>query len=164
MNGRVYDPLVGRFLSPDPFVQDISNSQSHKRYSYCLNNPVEYTDLTGEFFWIPIVIGAVMGGVMGAVQADMNGKPWHQGLIWGALIGGATGYLAGFAPTHWVGSTLYGAGLIAASGGGMAYVTGGNVKLAMITGAIVVSAMGIAYSEQCGNWTKGKGFQSNDNV
>lgn len=34
----------------------------------------------------------------------------------------------------------------------------------MITGAIVVSAMGIAYSEQCGNWTKGKGFQSNDNV
>jgi len=34
----------------------------------------------------------------------------------------------------------------------------------MITGAIVGGVMGFAYSEQCGNWTKGKGFQSNDNV
>ena len=84
MNGRVYDPLVGRFLSPDPFVQDISNSQNFNRYCYCLNNPVKYTDPTGEFFWIPIVIGAVMGGVMGAVQTDMNRKPWHEGLNWGA--------------------------------------------------------------------------------
>jgi len=145
-------------------VQDISNSQSHKRYSYCLNNPVEYTDLTGEFFWIPIVIGAVMGGVMGAVQADMNRKPWHEGLIWGALIEGAIGYLSGFIPTHWVGSTLYGVGLGAASGGGMAYVTGGNVKQAMITGVIVGSVLGFASYEQFGNWTNRKVFQCNDNV
>lgn len=101
---------------------------------------------------------------MGAVQAKMNGKQWHQGLIWGALIGGATGYLSGFAPTHWVGSTLYGAGLGAASGGGIACATGGDEKQAMITGAIVGGVIGFASSEQFGNMVEGQGFQSNDNV
>ena len=48
MNGRVYDPLLGRFLSPDPYVQDPLNPQCYNRYSYCLNNPVKYTDPSGE--------------------------------------------------------------------------------------------------------------------
>ncbi len=47
MNGRVYDPVVGRFLSPDPLIQDPANSQSYNRYSYVLNNPLSYTDPTG---------------------------------------------------------------------------------------------------------------------
>jgi len=33
MNGRVYDPLVGRFLSADPFIQSPYNLQSYNRYS-----------------------------------------------------------------------------------------------------------------------------------
>ncbi len=48
MNGRLYDPVVGRFLSPDPYVQDPSFTQSLNRYSYCLNNPLKFTDPTGE--------------------------------------------------------------------------------------------------------------------
>ena len=47
MNGRLYDPAVGRFISPDNFVQDPGNSQSYNRYSYCLNNPLKYTDPSG---------------------------------------------------------------------------------------------------------------------
>jgi len=47
MNGRVYDPWLGRFLSPDPFVQSPGYSQSYNRYSYCLNNPLKYTDPSG---------------------------------------------------------------------------------------------------------------------
>ena len=47
MNGRVYDPALGRFLSPDPFVQDPDNSQSFNRYSYTQNNPLSYTDPSG---------------------------------------------------------------------------------------------------------------------
>lgn len=47
MNGRVYDPLLGRFLSPDPIVQDPDNSQSWNRYSYVFNNPLKYIDPTG---------------------------------------------------------------------------------------------------------------------
>jgi len=55
MNGRMYDPIIGRFLSPDPYVQGIG-TQGFNRYSYCLNNPLKYTDPTGEFFLlIPFV-------------------------------------------------------------------------------------------------------------
>jgi RHS repeat-associated protein len=47
MNGRLYDPLVGRFLSPDNYVQAPGYTQSFNRYSYCLNNPLKYTDPSG---------------------------------------------------------------------------------------------------------------------
>ncbi len=47
MNGRVYDPMNGRFLSPDPIVHDPFNTQCYNRYSYCFNNPILYTDPSG---------------------------------------------------------------------------------------------------------------------
>ncbi len=47
MNGRLYDPVLGRFLSSDPFVQAPSNSQSWNRYSYVFNSPVNFTDPSG---------------------------------------------------------------------------------------------------------------------
>jgi hypothetical protein len=47
MNGRAYDPGLGRFLSVDPFVQDLANSQNLNPYSYILNNPLSGTDPTG---------------------------------------------------------------------------------------------------------------------
>ena len=48
MNGRLYDPVVGRMLSPDNNVTDESNCQNYNRYSYALNNPLKYIDPTGE--------------------------------------------------------------------------------------------------------------------
>ncbi|MDQ1813289.1 polymorphic toxin-type HINT domain-containing protein [Massilia sp. CCM 9210] len=47
MNGRVYDPLVARFLSGDVLIEDPMNGQSYNRYSYVLNNPTNRTDPTG---------------------------------------------------------------------------------------------------------------------
>jgi hypothetical protein len=47
MNGRVYDPKIGRFLSPDPIVQAPFNSQSVGRYSYVWNNPASSIDPSG---------------------------------------------------------------------------------------------------------------------
>ena len=47
MNGRFYDPQIARFLSPDPYVQDPSVVQNYNRYSYCMNNPLKYTDPSG---------------------------------------------------------------------------------------------------------------------
>ncbi|WP_444886553.1 DUF4225 domain-containing protein [Microbulbifer sp. JMSA008] len=47
MNGRIYDPTLGRFLSPDPFVQFPSSSQSWNRYSYVRNNPLSVSDPSG---------------------------------------------------------------------------------------------------------------------
>lgn len=50
MNGRVYDPLLGRFLSPDNYVQMPDYSQNFNRFGYCYNNPLIYTDPSGDFF------------------------------------------------------------------------------------------------------------------
>ena len=47
MNGRVYDPMTLGFLSPDPFVQNPTNSQNYNRFSYVLNNPLKYVDPSG---------------------------------------------------------------------------------------------------------------------
>ena len=47
MNGRLYDPILGRMLSPDVVIQDEQNSQAYNRYSYCFNNPLRFIDPTG---------------------------------------------------------------------------------------------------------------------
>lgn len=49
MNGRVQDPVIGRFISADPYIADPSNTQSYNRYSYVLNDPLSMSDPTG--FW-----------------------------------------------------------------------------------------------------------------
>lgn len=47
MNGRVYDPVVGRFMTADPGVPYPDNLQSYNRYSYCRNNPLGAVDPSG---------------------------------------------------------------------------------------------------------------------
>jgi RHS repeat-associated protein len=47
-NARYYDPVLGRFTQPDDVIQDIFNPQTYNRYSYCVNNPLRYTDPTGH--------------------------------------------------------------------------------------------------------------------
>ena len=47
MNGRCYDPRIARFLSPDIVIQNLENSQNYNRYSYCLNNPINFIDPFG---------------------------------------------------------------------------------------------------------------------
>jgi RHS repeat-associated protein len=71
MNGRMYDPVVSRMLAPDNFVQTPDFSQNFNRYSYALNNPLMFTDPSGELFGIDdaivitalAIIGAYTGGV-----------------------------------------------------------------------------------------------------
>ena len=47
MNGRIYDPVLGRFLSPDPVVQFPHDTQGFNRYAYVRNNPLRYVDPSG---------------------------------------------------------------------------------------------------------------------
>jgi RHS repeat-associated protein len=47
INGRLYDPILGRMLSPDVVIQDDRSSQVYNRYSYCFNNPLRFTDPSG---------------------------------------------------------------------------------------------------------------------
>lgn len=49
MNGRVYDPVLSRFLSAAPIIQAASNTQNLNRYSYVLNNPLAAIDPSGYF-------------------------------------------------------------------------------------------------------------------
>ncbi len=57
MKGRIYDPISGRFLSPDPYIQNPYNLQSYNRYSYLWNNPLSGADPTGYFSIKSIVSG-----------------------------------------------------------------------------------------------------------
>ncbi|RNL68614.1 hypothetical protein ED312_23130 [Sinomicrobium pectinilyticum] len=87
MNGRLYDPVMHRFLMPDNYVQDPFNTQNFNRYGYVLNNPLMYVDQNGEFFWIAVGIGALVGAVTQAIRPGANfGK-----ILGGALIGAAAG-------------------------------------------------------------------------
>ncbi|MCP4303728.1 MAG: hypothetical protein GY788_02380, partial [bacterium] len=65
MNGRVYDPELGRFLSADPFVQDATDLQSLNRYTYVLNNPLSLTDSSGFFF--ESLLEGIFGGLFVAL-------------------------------------------------------------------------------------------------
>jgi RHS repeat-associated protein len=58
MGGRVYDPILGRFLQADPFVQQPTNIQNFNRYSYVLNNPLNATDPSGYFFQMLVIWAA----------------------------------------------------------------------------------------------------------
>ena len=51
MGGRIYDPTIGRFLSADPVVKGLDNTESYNRYSYVLNSPMSYTDPSG-YSWL----------------------------------------------------------------------------------------------------------------
>lgn len=108
MNGRFYDPLLARFLSPDNYVQEPDNSQNFNRFSYCLNNPLKYTDPSGEFFGIDdvIIAGAIVFSTAGLVNTALNYQNissfWHGLAYFGVgacasavgAFGGATGILA----------------------------------------------------------------------
>lgn len=86
MNARLYDPVLGRFLSPDPYVQSPDMSQNFNRYSYCLNNPLMHTDVTGE--WIGIddfLIGAV-GFVAGYVSSGLSTGNWGWSSVKSGLM------------------------------------------------------------------------------
>ncbi|MFN8914026.1 MAG: RHS repeat domain-containing protein, partial [Betaproteobacteria bacterium] len=89
MNGRIDDPLLGRFLSPDPHIQDEGLLQNYNRYSYVLNNPLRYTDPSGEVWWhvAAFIVGAALASsnnrdlkvigtiMMMAALATVNGEP-----------------------------------------------------------------------------------------
>ena len=135
MNGRLYDPVIARFFSPDNFVQVPDFTQSYNRYSYCLNNPLQYVDPSGEFAWIPIVVGAAIGMVQGAIMASQNANSAGEWVGY-ILGGGAIGALSGLAGAG-IGQALASAGI-----GG---VVGGGISGAA-TGAITGFSNGLTYS------------------
>ena len=134
MNGRTYDPLLGRMLSVDNFVQQNTNSQTFNRYTYAFNNPLSYTDPDGEN---PIIIGAaiLLGSYFGGVganggQLNPTKWDWKSGSTWGAIgVGAVIGLGTGLAAVA-IGPALAGAKFLAGFGTsatGAAYVLTGGV-------------------------------------
>jgi RHS repeat-associated protein len=91
MNGRLYDPILGRMLSPDNYTQ--GGSQGYNRYTYALNNPLKYTDPSGQVIIAPIVYaGAALIGGVGNLWSNWDKvRGWKTGLAYFAsgAIGGA---------------------------------------------------------------------------
>ena len=121
-NARLYDPVIGRFFSPDPFVQAPDFTLNFNRYSYCMNNPVMYSDEDGE--WVHIVVGAVVGGIVNLGVKALQGKinsVWDGVAAFGiGAVAGAVGAATGGAAFMALGGGAAGAGgFIAGAGGAM---------------------------------------------
>lgn len=131
MNGRLYDPLFGRMLSPDPYIMGTDNTQGYNRYTYALNNPLSYTDPDGE--WVQFVVGAVVGGFSGWQIGGALGKTgwdrfWYT--LGGAAVGAASGGL-GAAVSKAGGVAANTAGILFSStvnAAGTSLYTGGKVS------------------------------------
>jgi len=98
MNGRLYDPVIARFFSPDKFVANSSFTQDFNRYTYARNNPLMYTDPDGEFIVAALIIGAAINAVAytaSVAMSDGGFKNWNTGQFFlsmgiGAISGAIT--------------------------------------------------------------------------
>ncbi|MDO9154526.1 MAG: glycohydrolase toxin TNT-related protein [Paludibacter sp.] len=97
MNGRIYDPVLARFLSPDPYVQAPDFTQSYNRYSYCINNPLKYTDPSGEVFGWDDAAVMLVGGTINLISNWHNGITFGEGFSYFA-IGAGAGIASYYAP------------------------------------------------------------------
>lgn len=145
---RYYDPEIGRFISQDSleFV-DHEKINGLNLYAYCLNNPVNFIDYTGEIaisiivgIIIGIVVGATVGGVVAYTVAKNNGASgWELfawtllGIIGGGLIGAALGAAIG-AAAPFLGSFLGSSFTL-----GSFALASGEVITVSITGAQIVA-------------------------
>jgi len=100
LRARQYDPHIGRFTSRDPVFGKSKEPMTLHVYLYCLNNPINRTDLTGEFSFAEIKTSSLVSGLMGGIfrgylkgaRAAVSGK-----LGWkGVAASGGIGFLEGF--------------------------------------------------------------------
>ncbi|MFO7938971.1 MAG: RHS repeat-associated core domain-containing protein [Bacteroidales bacterium] len=164
MGGRVYDPVLGRFLHPDPHIQSPDNPLNLNRFAYCMNNPLIYTDPDGEFWHI--IIGAAIGGTFNVLsnldKIDNFGEglaSFGVGAAAGALMAGTAGASSGFLTTSGGQVLVSGIGagsraavnnVIAQTGNGVGLGdvnlgSVGNDALFGLGGGMAVGALGLTY-------------------
>ena len=96
---RMYDPVMSSFLSVDNYVQSPENSQNFNRYAYCLNNPLKYTDPSGELgveamIGISAAIGATINVVTNGFNNMKNGESFFSGAGKAAVMGALQGVVS----------------------------------------------------------------------
>ncbi len=135
MNGRVYDPNIGRFLSADPHIQAPYNTQSYNRYSYVLNNPLKYTDPSG-YNWFDNIWKSIKKTV----------KKYARVIV--AAV--ASYYTFGLASTWIAGSGVL-SGIV---GGAASGFVGGGIVTGSLKGAINGAITGGIMGGIAGNYGK----------
>jgi RHS repeat-associated protein len=102
MNGRIYDPYTGRFMSADPFIQAPGNLQSYNRYAYVMNNPLNMTDPSGYFSLrkafrvaIAIYVAVQTGQWANSLYMSSTQVCTAYTMTTAGVIGGAVGGFAG---------------------------------------------------------------------
>ena len=136
MNGRIYDPVLGRFLSADPFIQDMTDLQSFNRYSYVLNNPLALTDPTG--YWS---LGGFLSSIGNAISSAINsiGNAIGAAVSWvGSAISSAAQWVKANYKTLIVVAVAIGVGVLTGGAGTAALLGGGfwgGLGAAVLSGA-----------------------------
>ena len=141
MNGRVYDPYMSTFLSPDNYIQCPDNSQNFNKYAYCLNNPLKYTDPSGELFalddiLIAAAVGAVINVTMNGINNSMSGQDFFNGAGKAAIVGGLAGAAGAGVAAAGAGGALVGLAGGAVAGGTNAVLNNTNFGLGVVMGAV----------------------------
>lgn len=104
MNGRLYDPLLRRFLNADENIQDLHNTQNYNKYGYVFNNPLMYNDPSGEFIGVVLaivtsklfIVGAAVGAATYLITSAIKGTPITlKGFLGSAIKTGLSFYLGG---------------------------------------------------------------------
>ena len=177
MNGRIYDPLIGRFMSADPYIQAPDDLQSHNRYAYVMNNPLNLTDPSGfnwlskawKKAWKSPIFKAVLGIVVAVVAP--YALTWLAPTLFAASslpLALATGALSGFASTGtlkgaltgaFTAGIMFGVGTISADltkAGVGGFTDGGIGKIALHAGAGCLSS--VAGGGECKSGAISGGF------
>ncbi|WP_315054629.1 RHS repeat-associated core domain-containing protein [Chryseobacterium indoltheticum] len=94
MNGRLYDPLLRRFLNADENIQDPYNTQNYNKYGYVLNNPLMFNDPNGEWivesaFLSAVIIGSMVASFSYTIMTSITGQNWNLGSFIKSTLYGA---------------------------------------------------------------------------
>jgi RHS repeat-associated protein len=145
MNARLYDPHVHRFLQPDTFIEDPYNTQNYNRYGYCVNNPLKYTDVTGNIFGLDdaLLIGAGLAIASYLVTSALNHTPLKFYGVMTSLVVGTISTVATFgvgevattitSPLLKAGFQSFAHGMVQ---GGMSNMQGGNFWTGFASGSL----------------------------
>ncbi|MCD9577070.1 RHS repeat-associated core domain-containing protein [Flavobacterium soyae] len=168
MNGRLYDPKLHRFLQPDNYIQEPYNTQNYNKYGYVLNNPLKYTDPSGEYaeigFLAVVGIGAAIAALTYTITALVADVPFSiGGLVKATFIGAATsavtfgiGSAAGSLFSNFYSQAAFQAAAHGTFQGGMTAISGGKFWSGFAAGAL----SSIASSA----WGGGMSSETVDNV